>query len=1201
MKNYSLLIIILLQGIFVLGQPRKETPTYMPNYTPPSPTVAALMKFEEVPVDNYTGVPNISIPIFSAQAKDKKLGIDINLKYHASAIAVEEIASDVGLGWSLFAGGTVSRVVKDLPDEMLVYEKKVGIYHTTITGSKNNYYDVQDILAHGIQNQTEQNTVDEFMWEANEKKKYDTQHDLWQFNFMGYSGRFYIKKNISTNVLEVVPLEDYNLKIENLYHTTNDYPSNVMYNPEGFIITDTKGYKYYFQEYEVSKNIPFSNDSYNIGPFTVINPNDDLTSKEYRSAFHMTKITDMAGYTLVDFTYSTNFNESTVMSTGTIENTSLSSIIGQIWQSIYMAGPQSICPEGGEASIKKTEPNRREFSNTSTVNAKKISDITIQGVARIHFNFEQGREDFCYNNVNKGCKLKDITIYDWYPDSQLSTVVKKYDFKYAYYQLYNKRLFLKGIDISGKNLAVDNKYEFNYENEGVEPTSLGENLGKDYWGYLNLTSQCAIDPRETSPSACTSMVLQKIKLPTGGCQIFDYEANTYSAIGIDPLPLTDFNSNNDNWLTTDFLEFDMNTTPSVNTVFQDLGLLSGNTTLVFNSTVDDNEALNGFLQVFKYSATSPYTLLNGPDGFYVQGDCPKRLDLDGGYIYKLRFQWNAYGGIGNDPNPNLSQYGHAHVDIDKITRKTASANFLYGGGIRIKRIGYFDKNVDKDYYKNPEFWQYDTPSKEKNYDYSLKSDGSKSSGVLIFPKPLYQYYKTVKTCIDCGNGGNETIPYITKTSFNNLVANKTKGSDIGYQDVTVYESNNGRTEYKYTSSLDAPELGLDYSSDPPFLPYENNDFRRGLLLTQKDFDNTGKPLTCLTNEYDVIAYAQTTGLNLFSRTENALSNSYKYPTFAQFSTIKSICKDSNNLNYNCPPSSDTVAFTPNEALPICPCHCYHGEEVADFINFVPIIENYGWVKLLSTKQQDFFEENSVVKTVEKQQIYSYNALNRKVAEETSSNSLGENVGTKYYYAKDTQMASEPFNSNLITNNIIETPLLTETSNSGSLLSSQKTVYNNWNGLLLPQYIMASKGADALENKVRLNRYDAYGKPLEVQQENGMPISYIWGYNDTQPIAKIENVAYTSISASLISAAQTASNNSVTGLESNLMTALSNLRASLPNAMITTYTYIPLIGISTITDPKGDRQTFTYDAMGRLSAVKDKNGNILSENEYHYKN
>jgi YD repeat-containing protein len=76
-----------------------------------------------------------------------------------------------------------------------------------------------------------------------------------------------------------------------------------------------------------------------------------------------------------------------------------------------------------------------------------------------------------------------------------------------------------------------------------------------------------------------------------------------------------------------------------------------------------------------------------------------------------------------------------------------------------------------------------------------------------------------------------------------------------------------------------------------------------------------------------------------------------------------------------------------------------------------------------------------------------------------------------------------------------------------------------------------------------------------------------------------------------------------GTEANLIIALNALRTnvSLANAMITTYTYKPLIGVSTITDPKGDKMSYEYDTLNRLKWVKDKAGNILSENQYHYKN
>ena len=74
----------------------------------------------------------------------------------------------------------------------------------------------------------------------------------------------------------------------------------------------------------------------------------------------------------------------------------------------------------------------------------------------------------------------------------------------------------------------------------------------------------------------------------------------------------------------------------------------------------------------------------------------------------------------------------------------------------------------------------------------------------------------------------------------------------------------------------------------------------------------------------------------------------------------------------------------------------------------------------------------------------------------------------------------------------------------------------------------------------------------------------------------------------------------TGSEVNLIAALNALRTTLPDAMVTTYTYKPLIGVSTVTDPKGDRINYIYDSFNRLQNVIDKNGNILSENMYNYK-
>jgi RHS repeat-associated protein len=82
----------------------------------PSPSAASLGKFGDVPVNLYTGVPDISIPLFTA--KGRTLGLPIVLKYHAGGIRVEEIGGWAGIGWSLEAGGVITRTVRGLVDEI---------------------------------------------------------------------------------------------------------------------------------------------------------------------------------------------------------------------------------------------------------------------------------------------------------------------------------------------------------------------------------------------------------------------------------------------------------------------------------------------------------------------------------------------------------------------------------------------------------------------------------------------------------------------------------------------------------------------------------------------------------------------------------------------------------------------------------------------------------------------------------------------------------------------------------------------------------------------------------------------------------------------------------------------------------------------------------------------------------------------------
>jgi YD repeat-containing protein len=49
--------------------------------------------------------------------------------------------------------------------------------------------------------------------------------------------------------------------------------------------------------------------------------------------------------------------------------------------------------------------------------------------------------------------------------------------------------------------------------------------------------------------------------------------------------------------------------------------------------------------------------------------------------------------------------------------------------------------------------------------------------------------------------------------------------------------------------------------------------------------------------------------------------------------------------------------------------------------------------------------------------------------------------------------------------------------------------------------------------------------------------------------------------------------------------------------VSTYTYRPMVGMSTETDPNGKTQYYLYDGFNRLKAVKDKDGNVVGKNKY----
>jgi YD repeat-containing protein len=63
--------------------------------------------------------------------------------------------------------------------------------------------------------------------------------------------------------------------------------------------------------------------------------------------------------------------------------------------------------------------------------------------------------------------------------------------------------------------------------------------------------------------------------------------------------------------------------------------------------------------------------------------------------------------------------------------------------------------------------------------------------------------------------------------------------------------------------------------------------------------------------------------------------------------------------------------------------------------------------------------------------------------------------------------------------------------------------------------------------------------------------------------------------------------------------IDELRLHPTDAVMTTYTYLPLIGITSITDPRNSTSYYDYNDFGKLKTIKDEDGNILETYEYNY--
>ena len=467
-----------LTALMTLCVQSQELPTIMP----PSPEAASLGKFTEVPVSHYTGVPNISIPIYTINAKG--ISIPINLSYHARGVMVEELASRVGIGWALSYGGSLSRQIRGQADNRSEYTT------TTYADTPNSN------VATGIfASQTARQVV---LTREAAGNPLDLVPDLFSFNAGGTSGTFIFDRDTKKPILQ----EYDDVTIEHVKNTTtNNYTS--------FIITDKAGNKFTYGE--------------------VYRNSATVTARDYDQTITNYVVTQGQGYLANSpGPHTTNYNAWKLLR---IETT-----LGDIIDFSYI----SESPEYIRRSYDKVDidnPGNLSVSYGSKIRSyqHQLSEISFP-TGKVVFVNGTSREDLTGSTTLGKVKVLDTD----------GTLIKELDLDYVYSEntsatnvnpeyftldpTAKKRLMLASVQ-EKKGVEVLPKTKFNYN-----PTALPNRFSnsQDSWGYYNgadnghfltfFNGGTSIR-RNVNEMYSEAGMLQNIEYPTGGKVQMTFEHN----------------------------------------------------------------------------------------------------------------------------------------------------------------------------------------------------------------------------------------------------------------------------------------------------------------------------------------------------------------------------------------------------------------------------------------------------------------------------------------------------------------------------------------------------------------------------------------------------------------------------------------------------------------------------------------------------
>jgi len=1243
--------------------------------TPPSPNVMAFQKYGDIPASAYTGIPDISIPIYTIKFRD--ISIPISISYHASGIKVSEEASQVGLGWVLNAAGTISRNIIGADDfSGYVYFNGVSDTLMDFSDGQGPTRLVQGGCNLQMFNSSIPNQPTIYQYDITHALQaspvYDFQPDQYYYNYPGHSGKFIMKRNMQT-VLQ---------KQESIQISCLATDGSV------WQIKSAEGYIYDFTKYETYTE----------------------SAATHKSAWYLTKITSPTG-NIATFNYTQT--STYVQSVGSYSETRddwdicVGPTQGPITNTGYQYGPVP-----GKQYVSWI------LSNIDFTNGKVV------------FNYSNTRTD-----LPNDPKLDSVSIFNQAAVTPFKVVAFVYDYfngtadpsfstgspGSATQRLKLTQLIEKGY-YNGQSIQ-NPPYQFTYNENNNLPAKTS--FARDHWGYYNgVTGRGSLIPsvivlnsgnpyvaalglsgleRETNPYWAPGFTLNKLQYPTGGWTEFQYESNDfdetqseindhsyYTQQGASNTPVqksetVGYDAVARNYLGSNVLDLTNEYVPpgggpspavTINANFRFSGGPGGNCNTI---------TTGGSNQMYFMLKDAGGNTISQVDPFVLpvcnagQTNSPCVVCQGGPvFTYSNSYQlapgvytWQAF--VGTNGAALLLQDIHATYSWYEMSSSgtTQTNTITIGGGLRIKRI------IDHDGIN-------ESNNKIRRYDYHYWADKIGSGSVAEYSwgrrmsKPLYTSFAIavddygVTLAFQCTVTRYHSAHLIRSSDSNNPLNGSASGAVVGYDQVTELIGENGefgKKVYKYYNNPDYVNNYGDMISLmglPMRPPYNSNlvDPLNGSLISEKDYaflkgsyykvkEITNRDTTITSKENVVygVVYLQpsyyTHGDPCWGVPPGTCDNDGIIESYKTMLSEWTFVSGTNEKIYN--QNGDTLHYTESQAnyfydnpnhLQLTRIYTANskGEQVLSTIRYpldftIPGGANDAFTQGIQNLEAKHIVSAPVEKYVQKQKAD------------------GTNIGATSYVLTS-------YNSTLPTPSLAYVSMLSA-PNTGFAASTITT-----GGLV--------KDA-AYQPLISFDNYDAYGNLIQQHKVNDINHAYIWDYNNSLLIAEVTNaatneIAYTSFEADgtgnwtftdparntsfkmtgsqsyTITTGKTISKSGLTSGKTYVVSywsrngaisvngvaattgvtrsgwtyyehllpnttttvtitgnnvTLDELRLYPGNALMSTYTYMQVIGLTSTCSPTNMIQSYVYDAMGRLKQIIDQDGNIVKTVEYHY--